>query len=218
MPEIYSHTAKIDHTKSSHKKPPEEELKRSPGHTRNPLASYCYYPHSVNFMNKDKEELIVLLVRKHPITNLPWVFVALLMLLAPVALTIIPLFGFLPATFQTMGLLFWYLLTLAFIFEQFLSWYFNVNIVTDERVFDVDFNNLLYREITDAQISQIQDVTVKVGSAIRTILNYGDVHIQTAGEVPEIEFQAVPNPDRIAKILRDLQVEEQTEQIEGRVR
>lgn len=218
MPEIYSNKPKIDHSKSTHKKPSEEELKRSPGHTRNPLASYCYYPHKVDFMNKDSEELVVILVRKHPITNLPWIFVALLMLVAPLALTVVPLFGFLPATFQTIGVLFWYLITLAFVFEEFLSWFFNVNIVTDERVFDVDFNNLLYREITDAQISQIQDVTVKIGSAIRTILNYGDVHIQTAGEVPEIEFQAVPNPDRIAKILRELQVEEQTEAIEGRVR
>ena len=218
MPEVFSQKSKIDYSKSSHVKPPEDELKRSPGHTRNPLASYCYYPHHVNFMNKDSEELIVALVRKHPITNLPWIFIALLMFVAPFALTVVPLFGFLPPSFQTMALLFWYLITLAFVFEQFLSWFFNVNIITDERVFDVDFNNLLYREITDAQISQIQDVTVKVGSAVRTILNYGDVHIQTAGEVPEIEFQAVPNPDRIAKILRDLQVEEQVEQIEGRVR
>lgn len=207
-----------DHSKSTHKKPSEEQLKHSIGHTRNPLASYCYYPHHANFMNKDKEELIVLLVRKHPITNLPWMMVAFLMVLAPLALSIVPILGFLPPNYQVMAMLIWYLITIAFIFEQFLGWFFNVNIVTDERVFDVDFHNILYREITDAQIGQIQDVTVKVGSAIRTIFNYGDVHIQTAGEVPEIEFQAVPHPDQIAKILRELQVEEQTEAIEGRVR
>lgn len=209
---------KHDHTQSSHKKPSEDELKRTPGHTRNPLASYCYYPHHANFLNKDKEELVILLVRKHPLTNIPWLFIAFMMLLAPLALTIVPLLNFLPVEFQSMAILMWYLITVAFVFEKFLSWFFNVNIVTDERVFDVDFNNLLYREMTDAQISQIQDVTVKIGSAIRTIFNYGDVHIQTAGEVPEIEFQAVPNPDRIARILRDLQVEEQQEAIEGRVR
>ncbi len=29
--------------------------------------------------------------------------------------------------------------TFAFAFEKFLSWYFNVNIITDERIVDVDF-------------------------------------------------------------------------------
>jgi membrane protein YdbS with pleckstrin-like domain len=57
-----------------------------------------------------------------------------------------------------------------------------------------------------------------MGGVIRTIFNYGDVLIQTASEVPRIEFQAVSRPDKVAKILRELRVEEEQEKIEGRVR
>ena len=106
----------------------------------------------------------------------------------------------------------------AFVFEKFLSWYFHVNIITDERIIEVDFLHLVYREITDANIDQIQDVTVEVGSAIRTTFNYGDVIIQTAAQLPKIEFEAVPQPDRVAKVLRELRIEEEVEKLEGRVR
>jgi len=99
-----------------------------------------------------------------------------------------------------------------------LGWFFHVNIVTDERIIEVDFVNLIYREITDANIDQIQDVTVEMGGGIRTYFNYGDLIIQTAAEIPKIDFEAVPKPDMVAKVLRELRVEEEQEKLEGRVR
>lgn len=186
--------------------------------TRNPLAAFSFFPVHADFSNKDPEEKIILILRKHPITNFKWVVIALLMAAAPFVLGFFQVFDFLPTNFQVVGLMMWYLIVAAFVFEEFLGWFFNVYIVTDERVFDVDFINLTYREITDANIDQIQDVTVKIGSAIRTIFNYGHVLIQTAAEVPQIEFLDVPQPDRVARVLRQLRVQEEQERIEGRIR
>lgn len=184
----------------------------------NPLSSFIYHPRDVNFANKDSEEEIILILRKHQITNIKWMLIAVLMLFAPSVLSVFPLLDFLPERFKFIGVVIWYLITTAFVFEKFLTWYFNVNIITDERVFDVDFAHLTYREMTDANIDQIQDVTVRMGSVIRTVSNYGDVIIQTAAEIPQIEFTGIPQPDRVAKILRDLRVEEEEEKLEGRVR
>jgi uncharacterized membrane protein YdbT with pleckstrin-like domain len=184
----------------------------------NPLAAFMYYPHKVDFLNKDPEEEVILILRRHPITNLGWIIISILMLFAPAVLNYFPIIAFLPERFQFVAVLGWYMISVAFVFEHFLSWYFNVNIVTDERVFDVDFVNLIYREMTDANIDQIQDVTVKVGSAARTFFNYGNVVIQTAAEIPQIEFEAVPQPDRVARILRELRIEEEQEKLEGRIR
>lgn len=189
-----------------------------PGHTHNPLASFSYLPDHVKFVNEDPEEEVLLLLRKHPITNLRWMIVAFLMIVAPSFVTVLTPVGSLPSGFQFVFTLVWYLITSAFILEQFLSWYFHVNIVTDERIIEVDFVNLVYREITDANIDQIQDVTVEVGGAIRTLMHFGDVIIQTASEIPKIKFEAVPNPDRVARILRELRIEEEKEKLEGRVR
>ena len=188
------------------------------GHDHNPFSAYIYYPDRVKFINRDPKEKVVLLLRKHPITNLNWIVIAFLMLIAP---AFVPLFGFfelLPKGFQVIFLLIWYLITIAFAFEEFLSWFFHVNIVTDERIIEVDFVNLFYREITDANIDQIQDVTVEVGGGIRTIVNFGDVVIQTAAEIPKINFEAVPKPDKVARVLRDLRIEEEIEKLEGRIR
>ncbi len=190
------------------------------GHTHNPLAAFSYYPdpEKTNFETQDSEEKVILLLRKHPITNLGWILIAVLMLFGPIVLNSFPLLSFLPANFQFIAILSWYLITTAFILENFLSWFFNVYIVTDERVVDVDFYNLIYKQVSDAKLDKIQDVTYNMGGAIRTVFNYGNVLIQTAAEVNQFEFEAVPRPDRIAKVLQELMIEEEQEKIEGRVR
>ncbi|MEK7525954.1 MAG: hypothetical protein AAB546_00545 [Patescibacteria group bacterium] len=197
---------------------PKKNIHKIEGHTHNPLSSFFYFPDGVSFIAQDAHERIVLLLRKHPITNVPWIIGAVIMLFAPGVLSFFPLLEFMPERFQFVAVVLWYLLTTAFIFEKFLSWFFNVYVVTDERIFDVDFINLVYREIAEANLDQVQDVNVVMGSVIRTIFNYGEIQIQTASAVPNIEFEAVPDPDRIAKIIRELRVEEEQEKLEGRVR
>jgi hypothetical protein len=128
------------------------------------------------------------------------------MLFAPLILNSFPLLSFLPLKFQTIAILFWYLLTTAIAIQGFLSWFYSINIITNKRVIDVDFYNLIYREITDAEINHIEDATVQMGSAIRTLFDFGDIVIQTAAEIPEVNFEAVPHPDRIAKILSDIRL------------
>ena len=192
-----------------------KDLKTFP---HNPLSSFIYCPKDATFASKDPEEKVILILRKHPITNLGTLIIGIIMIMAPSVLSVFPIIDFLPDRFRFVAVVIWYLITTAFLFEKFLTWFFNVNIVTDERLFDVDFVHLTYREMTDANIDQVQDVTVKIGSVIRTIFNYGDIVIQTAAEIPQIEFNAIPQPDKVAKILRELRVEEEVEKLEGRVR
>jgi hypothetical protein len=140
------------------------------------------------------------------------------MLFVPSFMFIIPPIDGLPSNYQFALSLVWYLLTAAFVFEEFLSWFFHVNMVTDERIIDVNFHHLIYREITDAKIEQIQDMTVTVGGGLGTLLNFGTVYIQTAAQVPRIAFESVPKPDKVAKLLNELRIEEEQEKLEGRVR
>lgn len=179
--------------------------------TINPLSG-------VRFENQEEEEKIVLLLRMHWLTNVPWVILAIILLLAPLALRFFPLISSLPPRYQLASLILWYLLLAAFVFERFLTWFFNVYIITDERIVDIDFYNLLYKEVSDAKIDKIQDITYKMGGAIRAIFNFGDVFIQTAGTELNFEFRAVPRPDRVVKILQELRTQEEIEALEGRIR
>lgn len=186
--------------------------------TKNPFASFIALPTKINFETQQVDEQIILLLRQHWVMNIPWIILAIIMTMAPIILKAIPLLFFLPSNFQFLTIIMWYLITMAFIFEKFLTWFFNIYIITDERIIDVDFISLTYREISDAQIEKIQDITYKTGGILKAFFDFGDVYIQTAGTVPRIEFLAVPKPDKVAKILNQLLLQEQQEKIEGRVR
>lgn len=203
-------------------KPPEKykrtTYKDLPSEKHNPLSSIVFCPENLRFESMDKEEKVILFLRKHFITNIPWILMTVIMFLIPAFVQDLSLFDSIPSNFMFAFILIWYLISTAYFLESFLTWFFNVYIVTDERVIDIDFYNLIYKEVSDASIDRIQDVTYNMGGVIRTMFNYGDVLIQTASEVPNFEFQAVPKPDKVAKVLQDLRIEEQQEAIEGRVR
>lgn len=184
----------------------------------NPLGSIMFCPENLKFETMDKDEKVVLFLRKHWITNIPWIFITLVMFITPIFVSPLSLFDSIPDNFMFVFILIWYLISTAYFLESFLTWFFNVYLVTDERIVDIDFYNLIYKEVSDANIDKIQDVTYNMGGVIRTLFNYGDIMVQTASEVPNFEFVAVPKPDKVAKVLQDLRIEEQQEAIEGRVR
>lgn len=162
-------------------------------------------PIGLNFETRDDTEEVILLLRRHVITNIPWIIIVIIMLFAPLVLSFFPLLSFLPLRFQFMATIIWYLLTTAFIFENFLSWYFNVYLVTNERIIDYDFFNLLYKNTSDAELNKIQDINVQMGGLSQTLFNYGTVLIETAGEIPNLEFDLVPNPAYVVKVIRELE-------------
>lgn len=158
----------------------------------------------IDFENQEETEKVILFLRQHPIVNVIPIIIAILMVSAPFFLGVFPILSFLPTRFQFIAVLSWYLVTFAFCLEKFLDWYFNIFIVTNKRIVDVDFHNLIYKEVSDAEIEKVQDVTYTVGGVARTLFNYGDVLIQTAAERTEFKFDAVPDPDRVAKIIQEL--------------
>jgi membrane protein YdbS with pleckstrin-like domain len=186
--------------------------------TTNPVAAFATKPVGIEFETQEREEEIILLLRKHWLTNVPWILLGGILIFAPLVLRWLPILAFLPTRYQLIGVIIWYLLTTIIIFERFLTWYFNVYIITDERVIDIDFHNLIYKEVADAKVDKIQDVTYRVGGAIRTLFHFGDVFIQTAGTEPNFDFLAIPKPEQVVRILNQLREEEEREFLEGRVR
>lgn len=170
---------------------------------RHRLSAFSLYPDHIDFESRAKEEKVVLFLRQHIIVNVKWVLAAVIMIFVPTIAAVFRAFSSLPTGFELVITLSWYLVTLAYAFENFLNWYFNVYIVTNMRIVDVDFHNLIYKQVSDANLDKIQDVTYNMGGVARTIFNYGDVFIQTASEVSEFDFLAVPNPDRVVKIIND---------------
>lgn len=174
------------------------------GSSHNRLSSFCLYPENIGFETKAEEEKIILMLRQHPIVNLKWIFTTILLLFGPTIFSMLGVFSFLPTGYPFVISLCWYLITSAYAIEGFLNWYFNVYFITTARIVDVDFYNIIDKRVSNAEIEKIEDVSYTTGGVIRTVFNYGDVFIQTAAEVSEFDFRAVPNPEKVVKILDDL--------------
>ena len=107
--------------------------------------------------------------------------------------------------------LFLFLENLFFIFAWmlfFLIWidyYFDVWIVTDRRIVNIEQKGLFSREVSELELENIQDITTDVKGVIPTFLNYGDLFVQTAAEKERFRFHNVPNPYAIKDMIMNLQ-------------
>lgn len=182
------------------------------------FSSFVAQPKNMRFENQQENEQVLLVLRQHPILNVTWVVVAILLGLAPLLVfPILPIDVVFPGIFGFFATVVWYLLVGAFIIESFLHWYFNIYILTDERIIDVDFFSLIYKEVSEAKIDKIEDVTATTAGFLGAIFDFGTISIQTAAEKRQFEFVAVPQPAKVTKFLNELMLEEEREKSEGRV-
>jgi membrane protein YdbS with pleckstrin-like domain len=174
------------------------------GHSKSPFSSFLVNPKFLKFTEQDTNETIYLAVRPHSVNNISWVLIAIIMALAPLYFKYFTFLNFFPIQYQFSAILFWYILTFIFAFEKFLDWYFDLFLVTDQRVIDISFNNLLNKHFAEADISRIQDVSSSVRGVFGTFFNFGDVLIQTASEINQINFERVSNPEKIIKLIKEI--------------
>lgn len=88
-----------------------------------------------------------------------------------------------------------------FLFISVADYYLDTWIITDERVLDLELKGLFNREFSEFKLNKIQDATVEVEGVLPTFLDYGDLHIQTAGEMREFIFKDIPDPDTVKNSL-----------------
>ncbi|MBU3935248.1 hypothetical protein KJ909_01090 [Patescibacteria group bacterium] len=186
--------------------------------TKTSFSSFLARPKVFTFDSREDDEEIILVLRRHWFTNLSWIIIALFMFLTPLVLSFFPFFNLFPQTFHLIMFLFLYLISFAIAFENFLSWYFNVFIITEERVIDIDFYNLIDKKMSEAKISMIQDITVKTNGVAQTLFNFGTILVQTAAEVPVITVEKVPSPNIVLQVLQQMRSEEEQEVLEGRLK
>lgn len=95
----------------------------------------------------------------------------------------------------------WVLFIWIALFLIWTDYYLDILIVTDQRIFDIEQRGLFSREISTFRLDRIQDITASIDGVIPTFLDFGDLHIQTAGEIPDIIIRGVPDPHRIRDIV-----------------
>jgi uncharacterized membrane protein YdbT with pleckstrin-like domain len=174
-----------------------------------PLTAYAIHPDGVRFETQEEAEEVVLFLRQHPVVLVPTALLGVVLVLAPTLFVPLIVQSLkLPITFPpsylVVGTAVWYLVTFGVLLSRFIRWFFNIYIVTNERLIDIDFIHLLYKEFSEARLSKVQDLTYKTSGVLAVVFNFGNVAIQTAGQLPNFEFELVPSPERVVRIIGDL--------------
>ncbi|MFZ2025530.1 MAG: PH domain-containing protein [Microgenomates group bacterium] len=174
----------------------------------NLLTAFAKTPKHLRFETQEKQEVIILFLRQHLIVLVPWLIIGVILFFTPTILFPV-LYRFfsqswsIPTGYMIVGTVFWYVLAFGFVLSKFLFWFFNIFIVTNERIVDIDFVNLLHKDISETQLERVQDISYKTSGILATMFNFGDVTIQTAGEMPNFMFERVPKPSEVVDIISD---------------
>jgi len=86
-------------------------------------------------------------------------------------------------------------------FLEFTDYYLDVWIVSNERIINIEQKGLFTRTASELHLSAVEDATSEVKGIIHTFLDYGNVHIQTAGERTRFIFKNVPHPERVKETI-----------------
>lgn len=76
-------------------------------------------------------------------------------------------------------------------------------IMTDKNLTQVLQRGLFSRQVSELSMANVEDVTANVHGAFASMLNYGDLMVETAGEKDNFNFSFCPNPNYYGKIVLD---------------
>ena len=101
---------------------------------------------------------------------------------------------------------------LAIWIYSFLIWvdyYLDIWVITSEKIINIEQKGLFLRRVSSAKYEKIQDVTVEVTGFLQTVVNFGDVRVQTAGELENIVFRRVSDPYEVKNLIAKIQKEKE---------
>ena len=87
---------------------------------------------------------------------------------------------------------------------SYYFYYFNVTIITDRRVIDIDQVDFFHRDISETNLVDIKESYTEQKGILQNLFNYGTVYIQVPATVQNIDIDSVENPREIARIINDL--------------
>ncbi len=177
-----------------------------------------------NIIGQNSSEQIIKIIRRHWFNIAYHMFVIFLMVLMLFAS-----FVYLPILFpafntslmhslflfaeNSFAMIIWILF-----FILWIDYYFDVWVITNKRVINIEQKGLFSRDVSEVSLEKIQDITTNVTGILSTMMDFGDVQIQTAAEQEKFLFRRVPDPYGIKDIIVRLgkqKEQESTEQLKN---
>lgn len=162
----------------------------------------------------DNNERILRVVRKHWFVLLGDLFLLIVCLIVPIvflfALHLSPLGTLLrwqgsPAMAEGFLMTVWLFIVWMIGWTLWTNYYLDVLIVTNKRIFTIEQDGLFRRISSSFRIDRIQNTTVNQKGVLQTLLDFGTIRLETAGESEDFVGTFIANPYDIKKFINELQ-------------
>ena len=164
--------------------------------------------------NLNQNEQIVLVVRKHWIAIIGQVIMFFVAAIVPL-LSIAVLAFFIPNfyTFWTGDLFYfsvfiyatWLMIFWIAFFYAWTTYHLDIWVVTTHRIFIVEQKGMFYRDISSLTLDKIQDLTIDIDGFLATMLKFGDILVETAGEHQYFKFINANHPEAMKVAINNVQ-------------
>jgi hypothetical protein len=150
------------------------------------------------FADQFDDEEVLLVFRKHPVVMRRGFIIAMLvLLLGSVPSLFNPTYG---TYFMGMGIAI--LVSGLIMLLPWVSWYFSIFIVTDQRLIQITQKGLFNRSVIDMRLNQIQMVNYQIAGLQETLLGFGTIMMQTY--VGDLVIHEIHHPAKIQKKLLEI--------------
>lgn len=161
-----------------------------------------------NIIKQKAYEKVEYLLRRHPITFFPMLLLFLALIAVPHVLYFLINSMFLAILngpiFYPIAVLvtsIYYLSLYIFFYAQFIDFYLDLWIITNDRVVDIEQMGLFSRTISELDLFRVQDVTVEIHGFFSTLFHYGNITVKTASSGSHFVFHHIHNPNEIRQAL-----------------
>lgn len=95
------------------------------------------------------------------------------------------------------------LLAMSFVFVSTIIFFGNYWVLTSDSITQTEQQALFRKRSSQLSLENLEDVSAEKNSFLATLLGYGDLKVETAGEREKFVLNYCPNPDKYAKQIID---------------
>lgn len=81
------------------------------------------------------------------------------------------------------------------------DYYLDIWVITNQRIIDIEQLGLFNRRVSAFRLDMLQDVTIEIPGLLATLIKFGNIHVQTAGDDRDFIMPGVTHPEEVKSII-----------------
>ncbi len=155
-------------------------------------------------INLEQGETLIMTVRRHWLLYLAKVAVVLISFALPLVM-----YGYasaatgfvLPDSYYEFFFFGWGILCWTKLFGLTSDYYLDSWVLTNKRLITIDQRGFFNRAVGNLRLERIQDVTAEVEGVISTLIDFGSIRVETAGDEEDFVIHFVPHPKHFKEMI-----------------